>query len=70
MRRDTHLHAGNCTEFLVNPSVELNVGEALDASFARPRPLCAPFHGVALDGFERRTLPTSGCTRRAPMIGQ
>jgi hypothetical protein len=36
----THLHGGNRTELLVEPSVELNIGEALDASFICPSPLC------------------------------
>jgi len=34
------LHGGNRTELLVEPSVELNIGEALDASFICPSPLC------------------------------
>ena len=33
VRRDTHMHVGNCAELLADPSVKLNVGKALDASF-------------------------------------
>lgn len=38
--RETHLHGGNRTEFLVDPSVELNIRETLDANFICPSPLC------------------------------
>lgn len=70
VRRETHLHGGNRTELLVDPIVELDIGETLDVSAAFPRPACGPCHGVFTDGLELRALPTGGCMRLAPKIEQ
>lgn len=35
-RQETHRHGGDLTELLVDPTVELNVGEALDVVSALP----------------------------------
>ena len=69
MRHGTHRHAANRAELLVEPFIELDVGEALDAFATLPRPLRDPLHGLAMDRFERRALRTRGRTRRAPKVG-
>ena len=70
MRRETHWHGGNRAELFIDSIVELNVGEAFDASVtvAGPLPLCVPFRGRSID--ETRALRTGACSRLAPKIVQ
>ena len=66
----THWHGANRTELLVDPNVELNVGETLDACTTGPGVLCGPCHGAATDGLECRALRTRGCIALTPKVGQ